>query len=289
MRCAPRTTPSSSRMCSSGAVVTRSRILGPDLRRSRGRPFLPSGGTAGPGPSPARCSPFTDQGCSMTPQRPTAHTPRPLPFEAEKERSRLRTLLDLDLAAQEGRLAAAPLDPPGGGPVEVQLLAPSGEPGAEPGLARDVIPAFLLRPDPAVDTGAGVVLVAGHGRGIDALVATDPADEFHDGLAHKLARAGLTVLCPEMISFGRRRVPPAPPCRRCGACPAWTRSGSGSRAAPAAEPCPCCSRPPIPRSPQPWSRPTSAPSTRASSRSGTAPATSSRGRCRGSRWRTSPR
>ncbi len=146
----------------------------------------------------------------MTPQRPTAHTPRPLPFEAEKERSRLRTLLDLDLAAQEGRLAAAPLDPPGGGPVEVQLLAPSGEPGAEPGLARDVIPAFLLRPDPAVDTGAGVVLVAGHGRGIDALVATDPADEFHDGLAHKLARAGLTVLCPEMISFGRRRVPPAP-------------------------------------------------------------------------------
>src|SRR5699024_855283 len=104
----------------------------------------------------------------------------------------------------------APLDPPGGGPVEVQLLAPSGEPGAEPGLARDVIPAFLLRPDPAVDTGAGVVLVAGHGRGIDALVATDPADEFHDGLAHKLARAGLTVLCPEMISFGRRRGPPAP-------------------------------------------------------------------------------
>ena len=72
----------------------------------------------------------------MTPQRPTAHTPRPLPFEAEKERSRLRTLLDLDLAAQEGRLAAAPLDPPGGGPVEVQLLAPSGEPGAEPGLDR---------------------------------------------------------------------------------------------------------------------------------------------------------
>src|SRR5699024_4301664 len=85
-----------------------------------------------------------------------------------------------------------------------------GEAGAERGRARDVIPAFLLRPDPAVDTGAGVVLVAGHGRGIDALVATDPADEFHDGLAHKLARAGLTVLCPEMISFGRRRVPPAP-------------------------------------------------------------------------------
>ena len=44
----------------------------------------------------------------MTPSvRP--RTLPPLPFEAEKERTRLRTLLDLDLAAQEGRLAAAPL------------------------------------------------------------------------------------------------------------------------------------------------------------------------------------
>jgi dienelactone hydrolase len=125
-------------------------------------------------------------------------------------RDRLRTLLGLDLAAAEGRLAAVPPTPPGGGPVEVELLAPCGEPGAERDADPDVIPAFLLRPDPAVDTGAGVVLVAGHGRGIDALVAADPADEYHDGLAHKLARAGMTVLCPEMISFGRRRVPPPP-------------------------------------------------------------------------------
>ena len=110
----------------------------------------------------------------------------------------------------EGRLAAVPPAPSGGGPVEVQLLAPCGEPGAAPDADPDVIPAFLLRPDPAVDTGAGVVLVAGHGRGIDDLVATDPADEYHDALAHKLVRAGLTVLCPEMISFGRRRVPPPP-------------------------------------------------------------------------------
>ena len=101
-----------------------------------------------------------------------------------------------------------PPAPSEAGPVEVQLLAPCGEPGAEPDAEPDVIPAFLLRPDPAVDTGAGVVLVAGHGRGIDALVAADPADEYHDALAHKLVRAGLTVLCPEMVSFGRRRVPP---------------------------------------------------------------------------------
>lgn len=51
--------------------------------------------------------------------------------------------------------------------------------------------------------------MAGHGRGIDDLVRTDPADGFHDGLAHKLVRAGMTVLCPEMVSFGRRRFPRA--------------------------------------------------------------------------------
>ena len=123
-------------------------------------------------------------------------------------REHLRTLLGLDLSVPEGRLADVPPAPSEAGPVEVQLLAPCGEPGAEPDAEPDVIPAFLLRPDPAVDTGAGVVLVAGHGRGIDALVAADPADEYHDALAHKLVRAGLTVLCPEMVSFGRRRVPP---------------------------------------------------------------------------------
>ena len=125
-------------------------------------------------------------------------------------REHLRTLLGLDLSVPEGRLADVPPAPSEAGPVEVQLLAPCGEPGAEPDAEPDVIPAFLLRPDPAVDTGAGVVLVAGHGRGIDALVAADPADEYHDALAHKLVRAGLTVLCPEMVSFGRRRVPPPP-------------------------------------------------------------------------------
>jgi len=127
-----------------------------------------------------------------------------------RRRAHLRTLLGLDLALPEGRLAEVPPAPSDAGPVEVQLLAPCGEAGAEPDAESDVIPAFLLRPDPAVDTGAGVVLVAGHGRGIDALVAADPADEYHDALAHKLVRAGITVLCPEMISFGRRRVPPPP-------------------------------------------------------------------------------
>lgn len=127
---------------------------------------------------------------------------------AEARRERLRTLLGLELTTTEGRLADVPPAPSDDCPVEVQLLAPCGEPGVEPDADPDVIPAFLLRPAPERDIGAGVVLVAGHGRGIDALVATDPPDEYHDALAHKLARAGLTVLCPEMISFGRRRVPP---------------------------------------------------------------------------------
>ena len=101
-------------------------------------------------------------------------------------------------------------------PVPGPLLLPAGEGDRASGSAHEVqvtaadgtsIPALLLRPDPSAATGAGVVLVAGHGRGIDDLVRTDPADEYHEGLAHKLVRAGLTVLCPEMISFGRRRVP----------------------------------------------------------------------------------
>src|SRR5699024_6070681 len=150
--------PSSSRMCSSGAVVTRSRILGPDLRRSRGRPFLPSGGTAGPGPSPARCSPLTERACSMTPRRPTAHTPRRLHCGAEKERGRVRAVAVVGLAAQEGGPAGAPLEPPGGGSVEVELLAWRGAPAAEAGVVREVIRALLLRPVPAGEAGAGAVL-----------------------------------------------------------------------------------------------------------------------------------
>jgi dienelactone hydrolase len=48
-----------------------------------------------------------------------------------------------------------------------------------------------------------VVAVAGHGRGIDALI--DDTDPYHRGLALKLADAGFTVLSPELRSFGRRR------------------------------------------------------------------------------------
>lgn len=134
--------------------------------------------------------------------------------DAAARRAHLRILLGLDLDSPVGRLAEVPPRPAegsaGGDVVEVTLLAPCGEPGAAPDAPADEIPAFLLRPAPEHDTGAAVVLVAGHGRGIDALVATDPADEYHDALAHKLVRAGVSVLCPEMVSFGRRRVPPAP-------------------------------------------------------------------------------
>ncbi|MEJ6541678.1 dienelactone hydrolase family protein [Brachybacterium paraconglomeratum] len=151
-----------------------------------------------------------DRGADQPRQGARVERPGASAGGAEERRERLRSLLGLDPTTTEGRLAEVPPAPSDGGPVEVQLLAPCGEPGVEPDADPDVIPAFLLRPDPERDTGAGVVLIAGHGRGIDDLVATDPADEYHDALAHKLARAGLTVLCPEMISFGRRRVPPPP-------------------------------------------------------------------------------
>ncbi|MGY5765307.1 alpha/beta hydrolase family protein [Brachybacterium sp. DNPG3] len=99
----------------------------------------------------------------------------------------------------EGASAAASAGSPDGSDAEIEV-APSAAEQAD-------IPAYLLRPAPDRDLGAGVVLIAGHGRGIDDLVSTDPADEYHDGLAHTLAGAGFTVLAPEAISFGRRRFP----------------------------------------------------------------------------------
>ncbi|HEU5484547.1 MAG TPA: dienelactone hydrolase family protein [Microlunatus sp.] len=72
----------------------------------------------------------------------------------------------------------------------------------------DTIPCWLLTPPSDRRVDAAVVAVAGHGRGIDDLVTPAPdADDFHGGLARKLAAAGFTVLCPEMVSFGRRRTP----------------------------------------------------------------------------------
>lgn len=125
-------------------------------------------------------------------------TPLP-PADPSAARERLISLLGLTTAEAEeqARLESIPSAPATGAPEEVRILAADGV----------SIPAFLLRPAPDVASGAGVVLVAGHGRGIDDLVRTDPSDEYHEGLAHKLVRAGFTVLCPEMISFGRRRVP----------------------------------------------------------------------------------
>lgn len=69
------------------------------------------------------------------------------------------------------------------------------------------IPCWLLTPPAERRLGLAVVAVAGHGGGIDDLVAPPGGADFHGGLAHKLAAADFTVLCPEMISFGRRRTP----------------------------------------------------------------------------------
>ena len=154
-------------------------------------------------------------------------TPLP-PADPAAARERLRSLLGLSADAATTTVAG-PSTVAGphlvgaaevradGTPAEVLLrAADSGAPeGAETAdgagsthvAAATDIPALLLRPPPETATGAAVVLVAGHGRGIEDLVRTDPVDGYHDGLAHKLVRAGLTVLCPEMLGFGRRRVP----------------------------------------------------------------------------------
>src|SRR5699024_513997 len=110
-------------------------------------------------------------------------------------RERLRTVLGLAADAPPARIAQSPSAPDGPEPSRPGVVAPAGSD----------VPASRRGPDPALATGAGVVLVAGQGRGIDGLVRTGPVDGYHDGLAHRLVRAGLTVLCPEMLSFGRRR------------------------------------------------------------------------------------
>lgn len=114
-----------------------------------------------------------------------------------RRRRRLRALLGLAETFADEAASLDRVPPADGQSAEVLIRTAAG----------GRIPALLLRPAPEAATGTGVVLVAGHGRGIDDLVRTDPVDEYHDGLAHKLAAAGVTVLCPEMVSFGRRRVP----------------------------------------------------------------------------------
>jgi len=115
-------------------------------------------------------------------------------------RGRLRELLGLD------RLE----------PASPGHLGSSESIGTEPMVPHEIglrladgssIPSFLLRPSPQAANGMGVVLVAGHGRGIDSLVATAESEEFNTGTAHAFVRAGFTVLCPEVLSFGRRRFP----------------------------------------------------------------------------------
>lgn len=115
-------------------------------------------------------------------------------------RQRLRELLGLD------RLEPAT-------PAHLEGAEPAG---TEPPAPQEVglqladgtsIPCFLLRPTPQKDNGMGAVLIAGHGRGIDSLVETGESEEFNTGTAYAFVDAGFTVLCPEVLSFGRRRFP----------------------------------------------------------------------------------
>ena len=105
---------------------------------------------------------------------------------------RLGRLLALDTGRTDGRLI---ID----GEDERRLITLVTDDGD--------IPCWLLTPAPDVRLDLAVVAVAGHGGGIDDLVAPPGAGDFHGGVAHKLVAAGFTVLCPEMISFGRRRTP----------------------------------------------------------------------------------
>ncbi|WP_152352564.1 hypothetical protein [Brachybacterium subflavum] len=146
----------------------------------------------------------------------TTQTPQGTPTDPrEAERAELRSLLGCD---RPGALvpAAAPAPtaalvsgadrfdpaPPGSpappGPEDVQV-APAD---------RDPFPALLLRPAPHRATGAAVVLVPGHGAGMRAVVG--PGDAYHGAILQRLDDRGITVLVPEMISFGERRTPPAP-------------------------------------------------------------------------------
>lgn len=119
---------------------------------------------------------------------------------AVNDRHRLRELLGLDRLEPA---SPARLEPPASTdteplvPHEVDLRLADGT----------VIPSFLLRPTPQTAHGMGVVLIAGHGRGIDSLVDTGESEEFNTGTAYAFVRAGFTVLCPEVLSFGRRRTP----------------------------------------------------------------------------------
>lgn len=108
---------------------------------------------------------------------------------------KLAELLSVTRDREDGRLIRHHQGSAGADPQPVTLSCDDGE-----------IPCWLLTPPPDRRTDAAVVVVAGHGPGIDALVDADPGvGDFHGGLANKLVAAGFTVLCPEMISFGRRR------------------------------------------------------------------------------------
>lgn len=108
----------------------------------------------------------------------------------------LTDLLAIPLGREDGTITT-PIDHGSDQPQLVTVATADGD-----------IPCWLILPPADRRLGAAVVAIAGHGSGIDNLVAISPsAEDFHGGLAHKLAAVGFTVLCPEMISFGRRRTP----------------------------------------------------------------------------------
>lgn len=138
---------------------------------------------------------------------PVTRSPAELESWRETAVGRLRDLLALpdnlpdnqtdDRSDGELIFPAAQIDGPEPEPILITVRTGDGD-----------IPCWLLQPASERRLDAAVIAVAGHGRGIDALIEQSPdADDFDRGLARKLAASGFTVLCPEMISFGRRRTP----------------------------------------------------------------------------------
>jgi dienelactone hydrolase len=148
----------------------------------------------------------------------------------EAERAELRSLLGCDRPAPlvPAAESAPPVVPVAGAAISSGADRSEPAPSAAPALdavyavqrpgavergeiapaGRDPFPALLVRPTPRRATGAAVVLVPGHGAGMRALVG--PGDAYHGAIVQRLADRGITVLVPEMISFGERRTPPAP-------------------------------------------------------------------------------
>jgi len=79
--------------------------------------------------------------------------------------------------------------------VEIRALAMQVGPGL-------TLPAYLLLPGKRTDSARGFLAIHGHGQ-VEPLIGFE--DDPHHGFGLEMARAGYTVLCPELRGFGTLR------------------------------------------------------------------------------------